>query len=537
MKFQKSFFLFFLFFSIFSNAQDWKVYPYTPTGSLISFSKDEGQHTSEVIEWWYSTGHVAGKSTGTNYSYMLSYFVYSYQSFDGFRILNVTNDDTGEKYFNTSPVKYDILSNDKLKIQASGIFPQKTEYWKNKVDGDLKIIPFEYILNAASNKVEIDLEYITLKRPLILGDDGKFDQGVSNYTYYYSQTKNEVIGKIIFNGISEEVTGTSWIDHQYGTFNPLEDEKYEWFSLQLSNGMDLNIWNLFTNDDKIPDNLNYRMLSAYVNENTQYTTKDFYLERLEFKFTSDNEKCYCQKWRLTSNTNNIDLIISVLHSDSEVQLPFRFYEGATSITGSVNGIAVTGKGFAELLHSYEVPDLNITHPNNGTFNSSDNITWNVNNSDDGNPLLYDVFYSVDNKQTFKNITEGLEETSFYWKNPDIQSGEDIWFKITAYSKDKTLTNEVISANSSSFVLPVEEFNSNKIILYPNPSDNSLKINFDNNISLIIYKIYDINGKILLEKEIRNKKVLQIDIKELKEGIYFLNINHSNKSMYAKFIVE
>ena len=100
-----------------------------------------------------------------------------------------------------------------------------------------------------------------------------------------------------------------------------------------------------------------------------------------------------------------------------------------------------------------------------------------------------------------------------------------------------MTNEVISANSSSFVLPVEEFNSNKIILYPNPSDNSLKINFDNNISLIIYKIYDINGKILLEKEIRNKKVLQIDIKELKEGIYFLNINHSNKSMYAKFIVE
>ncbi len=299
----------------------------------------------------------------------------------------------------------------------------------------------------------------------------------------------------------------------------------------------LNLWNLFTDDNTIPDILNYKILSAYVDENTQYTTKDFNLERLEFKFTSDNEKCYSQKWRLTSKTNNIDLIISVLHGDSEVQLPFRFYEGATSITGSVNGIAVTGKGFAELLHSYEIPKLNITHPNNGTFYSTENITWDVSNSDDGNPLLYDVFYSVDNKQTFKNITEGHGETSFYWENPDIQSGEEIWFKITAYSKDKTLTNEVISANSSSFVLPVEEFNSNNIILYPNPSENSLKINFDNYIPLLVYKIYDINGKILLEKEIRNKKILQIDIKKLKKGIYFLNINHSNKSMYTKFIVE
>ena len=318
----------------------------------------------------------------------MSYFVYSYLGFDGFRIFNVTNDDTGEKYFSTSPIKFDILEKDKLHIQVSSSLIPKIEIWKNKIDGNNKIIPFEYTLNASSNKVEIDLEYVTTKRPLILGDDGKFDQGASSYTYYYSQTKNNVTGKIIFNGLEEEITGTSWIDRQYGSFNPLENEKYEWLSIQLSNGMDINLWNLFSDDNQIPDNLNYRILSAYVNENTQYTTKDFKIERLEYKYTTDQEKCYSKKWRLTSNTNNLDIIISTLHDDSEVQLPFRFYEGATSIVGTVNGASVTGQGFAELLHSYEKPNVSFTHPVNGSFHSSENITWDINNIDEGNPLFF-----------------------------------------------------------------------------------------------------------------------------------------------------
>ena len=530
--------LIFVFFSIFiCKSQTWKTYPYTPDGSLISFSKDEGQHISESVEWWYTNGHLKGQTTGNNYSYILSYFYYPYLGFDGFRILNVSNDSTGEKFFNTSPLKYNILSDENLQIQASSAFLPKTENWKTKDDGNNNLIPFEYSLNAASNYVEIDLEYITVKRPLILGDDGKFDLGASSYTYYYSQTKNDVIGKIFFNGLTEEVTGTSWIDHQYGDLNPFEDEKYEWMSIQLSNGMDLNIWNLFTDENKIPDHINYKILSAYIDENTQYTTKDFDLERLEYHFTPDKEKCYSQKWRLTSKKNNVDLIISVLHQESEVKTPFRFYEGSTLITGFVNGVAVTGKGFAELLHSYDVPEINITHPNNGIFNSSENITWTINNSDDGNPLLYDVSYSIDNKQTFKDIVVGINETSFQWNSPDIQTGEDIWFKITAYSIDKTLINNVVSTSSSSFVLPVEKFENNNIVLYPNPSNDILTINFNQNIPLIKYQIIDSNGRILSDKEVKNKDILKIDIKKFNTGLYFLKTWHNNKSMFAKFIVE
>ncbi|MEN8125875.1 MAG: T9SS type A sorting domain-containing protein, partial [Bacteroidota bacterium] len=168
---------------------------------------------------------------------------------------------------------------------------------------------------------------------------------------------------------------------------------------------------------------------------------------------------------------------------------------------------------------------------------SENITWTLDNPDDGNPLLYDISYSIDNKQSFKIISEGITETSFYWENPEIQSGENIWFKITAYSKDKTLINSAITNISSSFVLPVDEFENKNIVLFPNPSDDILKINFNQYIPLINYQIIDINGKILLDKEVRNEEKLIIDIKKYEAGLYFLNITHSNKSMYTKFIIE
>ncbi|MBS0011784.1 MAG: hypothetical protein KFF49_10270, partial [Bacteroidales bacterium] len=70
-------------------AQSWKVYPYNPEGSLISFPDDEGRHPDEPVEWWYTTGHLTGGSTGKRYSYMLSYFYRPVSVFDGFRIFNI----------------------------------------------------------------------------------------------------------------------------------------------------------------------------------------------------------------------------------------------------------------------------------------------------------------------------------------------------------------------------------------------------------------------------------------------------------------
>ncbi len=62
---------------------------------------------------------------------------------------------------------------------------------------------------------------------------------------------------------------------------------------------------------------------------------------------------------------------------------------------------------------------------------------------------------------------------------------------------------------------------NNISIYPNPTHNYLIINSDKNISLNLL-IYDISGRIVLNKNVKNEQF--IDISKFKEGVYFAKIN-------------
>jgi len=511
-------------------AQDWKTYPYSPKSSLISFPADEGRHTSQPVEWWYTTGHLTGNSSGKTYSYMLTYFYYSLAGYDGFRILNLTDDASGTFYQDSKPLKYTYLSSSGLDIHAS-IHNEGNETWSNKVDTNNKVIPFEYAINAASSAIGLNLDYVTLKRPLIISDSGYLNQGISNYTYYYSQTKNSVSGTLTLNGVTEGVTGTSWIDRQYGNFNPWTGEKYEWFHAQLSNGMDMNFWNIFTTGNSIPNNSRYRLLSAYVNDSTQYTVSGLTVQRLGYNWMPDSAMCYSNKWRLTSPTNNIDLTITTKNNNSEVQLPFRFFEGATTISGTVNGVSVTGGGVTELLHFYAEPQMTIKNPVGNTYNTSSPIEWQLINPDDGNPLTYDIEYSIDNKVTFIPLAEGLSDTSYQWNNSGLHHGDKIWFKITAHSIDDKLQGSVINSSSSSVVINPDTI---KIKIYPNPVGDNLFLKPAFQMNNPVCKIIDVNGRVMQEFK-SNTISNNINVTFLSAGVYFFKIGTGKDLHVIKFI--
>jgi len=520
--------------STFTFAQDWKTYPYNPSGQ-VAFSIDEGRHDSEPIEWWYSAGHVVGQTTGKHYSFMYTFFYFPQSGFDGFRILNITDDDTGTFIQDVKPLNYTTLSTTGFDIEAA-VFAVGTEFWRNKEDVNNSPIPFEYELFAATSSSGLDIEFETLKRPLIVGDDGYLDQGENSYTYYYSQTMNEVTGSLTFNGTTESVIGTAWIDRQYGNFNPFTGEKYEWFSMQLSNGMDINLWNIFTTDRLIPNDDKYKILAAYIDESTQYTSDDFEIERLAFNCMPDGERCYSKQWRLTSTLNNIDLIITTLHDNTEVTLPFRFFEGATSISGTVNGVAVTGMGFAELLHDYEHPDISITSPISGNYDASMPITWELNNPDDGRPIFYDLEYSIDNQNSFNSIVTSLTNPSYLWTSPSISEADELWFKITAYSIDGVLNNTVISASALSATLSTNNPFLNAIKSYPNPARDIFNIEFSS-VLKGNYTIVDLNGRHIKTSEIFNTQNLSLSTKHLKSGVYFVLIKSEKGNTNLRFVKQ
>lgn len=511
--------------------QSWKTYPYAPAGSLLSFPADEGRHSSEPIEWWYTSGHLTGITTGKHYSYMLSYFYSPLSVFDGFRILNLSDDDLGLFYTETKALNYNIMASDCLNIKAK-IFSGGTETWHNKTDILGNSLPFEYEISAVSSSGAINLEYDALKPPLILADSGYFYEGATDYTYYYSQTKNEVTGTIMLNGITENVSGSSWIDRQYGTFNPWSGQEYEWLCIQLSNGMDINITNLFTVKDEIPDNLKYRLLSAYVDETTQYTTSDFQIVRLKYSYMPDRVRCYSQKWRITSSIFNVDIIVSTLHSDCEVSLPFRFYEGSTNVTGTVNGANVTGVGFVELLHSYENPDISITDTTNlGDVSSL--LTWKLNNPDDGNPLKYNLEYSIDSLKTFLPIITNVADTFYYWNTQALSEEKNIWLKVTGSSIDSTLNNISVKKLKSNLTAVTETEYQEHIIIYPNPSAGQFIVEGENIRKI---EIIDIIGRTVYSSLINQTKQ-SIDLSTHQRGIYFVEVTTNRGTTINKLILE
>jgi len=436
--------IFFLILSIKASSQYWKIYPYQQQGSIISFPEDEGFHPGESIEWWYINGQVTGQVTGDEYTFMLSYFYEPAYGFDGFRIFNLSNETTKEFCCETLPCLYGSVAEDSLNIIATVGFPSTHyEEWVTQTDVNGTMKPFQYHLNAVSGNGSIDINCSTLKRPLIIADSGLLFQGASGYTYYYSQTMMDISGTISFNSTTENISGTGWLDRQYGSFNPNDSEEYEWFCIQLSNGMDLNVWNIFTDMNDIPDTSTYRICSVYINDSSSFTTSEFNIERQKFAYSQDNAKCYSQQWRLLMDTFDIDLIVNTQNSDNEVVLPFRFFEGSTIVQGTVQGLNVDGKGFTELLHSYEKPDLTIVYPDsNDTWDDSKEITWKLNNPDQGNSLKYDIDISTDNKNTFRKIARTISDTSYYW-NPSYFIEDTVaWLRITGYSFDSTLIETV-----------------------------------------------------------------------------------------------
>lgn len=88
-----------------------------------------------------------------------------------------------------------------------------------------------------------------------------------------------------------------------------------------------------------------------------------------------------------------------------------------------------------------------------------------------------------------------------------------------------------TANNCASVLSTEDFiNNNAVSVYPNPSENNLTINIDNeNLELI--NIYNVTGKLLFSEKNKNN----IDVSNLAKGLYFIDIFTENNKYSEKFL--
>lgn len=80
----------------------------------------------------------------------------------------------------------------------------------------------------------------------------------------------------------------------------------------------------------------------------------------------------------------------------------------------------------------------------------------------------------------------------------------------------------------------DEISNFEIKTFPNPTVNSLTLSINSGlVNDEILKVYDLNGKVILEKEIRQTET-QIDFSQLNAGVYVFNIFNKNQTLIKAF---
>ena len=152
-----------------------------------------------------------------------------------------------------------------------------------------------------------------------------------------------------------------------------------------------------------------------------------------------------------------------------------------------------------------------------------------------NPNIYSESYVLTFMENVLNELHELDYVKRYsWFDPNANNDKYPMLQtadIIDENNQLTTLGEYYASHNLNNALSSKNKKNDVITIYPNPSKNLIYIDSDN--SSFTASIFNLNGEVVLTKNIKN----QIDISDLNKGIYFTKLmNESNKS-FQKLIVK
>ncbi|MDP9018227.1 MAG: carotenoid 1,2-hydratase [Candidatus Eremiobacteraeota bacterium] len=218
------------------------------------FPRDHGSHPSYRTEWWYFTGHLQS-SSGHRFGYELTFFRVGLapsaraaragkSAWHGTQLypahFAITDEQSGRFIY------YESFARDALGQAGAGEGRLSVHVHNWELTGAM---PFH--LRAASGPDAIALSVTSQKPPAIHGQGGVSRKGpcVSCSSHYYSYTRLQTQGTLRALGRTYAVTGTSWMDHEFGSDELQSDQAgWDWFSIQLFDGREIMLYHMRQKD-------------------------------------------------------------------------------------------------------------------------------------------------------------------------------------------------------------------------------------------------------------------------------------------------
>lgn len=296
--------------------------PAFPT--FVHLPADQAAHPDAAQEWWYTIGHV--NAHGHQFGFQvtigggkapLSYIA-------------ITDKTTGA-YFQ----------------QSQGYSPDQASFSTNALDVRVPSAslsgPMDAMhLHATLPAGEIDLT-LSARGPALYNNGTGLMPFLGGTSYYYSLPSLATQGTLTENATAYQVTGESWLDRQWGTWDWSTMRKWTWMALQLSNGDRVNLWDTIDQSGEYPYGTVLRPDGTHeivAVTPLAGTTSDFWT-------SPTTGKRYGTRWMVYIPSLDASLAIVVEPQGQEIQLFAGLYEGAGSVTGRYRGKPVTGLVYVE----------------------------------------------------------------------------------------------------------------------------------------------------------------------------------------------
>ncbi len=325
-------------------------------GWKYEFPRDHRVHREFKTEWWYYNGYLKGPG-GESFGYQVTFFRVGLipgplpPEGSRWRIRDVylahlaVSDISNKKFLYQEKADRGNLG---LAGADADQYRIWVENWKVIEEGK------GHHIQAGDADLSVSLKIIPTGPPLIHGINGVVQKGsgAGRASHYYSMTRMETKGILKIKGKEIPVTGISWMDHEFGS-NQLQDTQigWDWFSVQLDNGMDLMIYQLRHEDGQVDPNSSGTMAGPDYRP-IHLLLSDFDLRVLNFWKSSRSGASYPASWEVYFPQHDLRLELVPLMTDQELMTPkstgITYWEGIVKVKGIYKGRTVTGNGYVEM---------------------------------------------------------------------------------------------------------------------------------------------------------------------------------------------
>ena len=323
------------------------------------FPEDHGPHPEYRNEWWYVTGNLDGEND-ERFGFELTLFRFSLTP-------EAAADDSGWRSNQVFIGHFAItdLAANKFRVASrysrgsmglagaqSDPFRVWLEDWHlsgASVTGPDGQVGNAWHLRANDKDIAIDLLLRSRQSPVLNGIDGlsKKSSTPGNASYYYSIPRMQTSGTLRSGDKSYEVSGLSWLDREWGSGGlSLDQQGWDWFALQLSDGSSLMFYNL-RKIDGTRDEFSAGTFIAADGTATALSRDDVAIDVLD-TWDSPAGGRYPMAWRMTIGAHNLSLRITPIMRGQELTTLVRYWEGAVDVEGEYRDTAIRGRGYVEL---------------------------------------------------------------------------------------------------------------------------------------------------------------------------------------------